>query len=238
MFVGPFYLNLALGLGTTKIGLVMAVGPMIFIFSGIPSGRLVDIWGAQRVIFAGLDAMATGTAALAFLSAVWGLSGYLIAIAILTPGYQLFQAANNTAVMASVPADQREAFSGILALSRNLGLVMGAVGLGAIFAYGTRMTALDETDPVSVQCGLQMTFSLAAIMLIAGIYLVRTRRQTCPVPIRARSLTSDASGDGSGRRYDWPIRQAACPITAGRKIFGPDRSDPDHGSGFCWPRRP
>ncbi|MGC1428595.1 MAG: MFS transporter [Albidovulum sp.] len=176
LVVGPFYLNLALGLGTTKIGLVMAVGPMISIFSGIPSGRLVDMWGAQRVIFVGLVAMATGAAALAFLSAVWGLAGYLIAIAILTPGYQLFQAANNTAVMANVPTDQRGAFSGILALSRNLGLVMGAVGLGAIFAFGTRMTALDETDPVSIQFGLQMTFSLAAIMLIAGIYLVRTRR--------------------------------------------------------------
>ncbi|MGB3177875.1 MAG: hypothetical protein WBA90_08355 [Albidovulum sp.] len=48
MFVGPFYLNLALGLGTTKIGLVMAVGPMIFIFSGT---LLADwsICGARNV---------------------------------------------------------------------------------------------------------------------------------------------------------------------------------------------
>lgn len=42
LVVGPFYLGIALGLTATQVGFVMAVGPVISIFSGVPSGRMVD----------------------------------------------------------------------------------------------------------------------------------------------------------------------------------------------------
>ena len=44
----------------------------------------------------------------------------------MTAGYALFQTANNTAVMADVPPDRRGVVSGMLNLSRNLGLITGA----------------------------------------------------------------------------------------------------------------
>ena len=46
-------------------------------------------------------------------------------IVVVTVGYALFQTANNTAVMTNLRPDQRGVVSGLLNLSRNLGLVTG-----------------------------------------------------------------------------------------------------------------
>jgi MFS family permease len=92
LFVGPFYLRLGLGLGEVQVGLVMSVGPAISIIGGIPSGRAVDTWGAARVVAAGLVLLAAGAIALAVLPGVSGVGGYILGVAVLTQGYQLFQA--------------------------------------------------------------------------------------------------------------------------------------------------
>lgn len=47
LVVGPFYLGLGLGLKEAPTGLVMSVGPVISILSGVPSGRAVDALGAE-----------------------------------------------------------------------------------------------------------------------------------------------------------------------------------------------
>lgn len=54
LVVGPFYLDLGLALAATEVGLVMMIGPVISVFSGVPSGRLVDNWGSHRVLAVGL----------------------------------------------------------------------------------------------------------------------------------------------------------------------------------------
>ncbi|MEH6776398.1 MAG: MFS transporter, partial [Cereibacter changlensis] len=136
LVVGPFYLSLALGLSVAQVGLVMTVGPALSIVSGAPSGRLVDHLGSRRVVLAGLLLLTTGTFALAILPGRAGVAGYLLAILVLTPGYQLFQAANNTAALADARADLRGAVSGLLNLSRNLGLIAGSTAMGALFAFG------------------------------------------------------------------------------------------------------
>ncbi|MBU1307828.1 MAG: MFS transporter, partial [Alphaproteobacteria bacterium] len=96
LVVGPFYLGLALGLDARAVGLVMAIGPLISILSGVPAGRLVDAWQYNRVLAVGLALLGTGACLLAFLPNAIGVVGYALAMAVLTPGYQLFQAANNT----------------------------------------------------------------------------------------------------------------------------------------------
>lgn len=173
LVIGPFYLGIALGLSVVAVGFVMSVGPVISVCSGIPSGRLVDRFGPDRIAFVGLAALALGSAALAVLPGLFGIAGYLAAIAILTPGYQLFQAANNTAVMAGVSKDQRGIFSGLLGLSRNLGLVLGALGLGWVFAYGTTTATL---NPAAVTGGMQLTFTVAGGMMILAMGFVRAGR--------------------------------------------------------------
>lgn len=169
LVVGPFYLALALGLGEAAVGLAMSVGPVISIFTGVPAGRIVDRAGAPLVAAAGLVAMAAGSFALATLPHLLGIVGYLAAIAILTPGYQLFQAANNTMVMMDVEEDRRGVISGLLGLSRNLGLVTGASAMGAIFFHATGSRDLSATGPEAVAGGMQVAFAVAGGLMLAAL---------------------------------------------------------------------
>jgi hypothetical protein len=80
----------------------------------------------------------------------------------MTSGYALFQAANNTAVMADVPAEQRGVISGLLNLSRNLGFITGTAGLGAVFAWATNASDLRLASPENITQGMGITFGVAA----------------------------------------------------------------------------
>lgn len=169
LVVGPFYLGAGLGLNEALTGLVMSVGPGISILSGVPSGRVVDALGAGRVLWIGLVLLAVGAFLLAILPGSFGVAGYVVAICILTPGYQLFQAANNTTVMADIPRDRRGMVSGLLGLSRNIGLVVGASAMGAVFAFGVGTSELGGAAPAAIAGGMRLTFLLAGILMLVAL---------------------------------------------------------------------
>jgi EmrB/QacA subfamily drug resistance transporter len=169
LVVGPFYLSRALLLDAALVGLVMSVGPIISALSGVLAGRLVDRWGAPLMVIAGLIAMAVGSVALSVLPALFGIAGYIAAIAVLTPGYALFQAANNTAVMLDVRADQRGVMSGLLNLSRNLGLITGASLMGAVYALATAATDVTAASPEAVATGMRITFAVAGVLIVIAL---------------------------------------------------------------------
>jgi MFS family permease len=176
LVVGPFYLSRALGLSATAVGLIMSIGPIVSALSGFPAGRIVDRLGAPFMVILGLVAMAAGAFALSVLPAVFGIAGYIAAIAILTPGYQLFQAANNTTVMMDVQPDQRGVISGMLNLSRNLGLVTGASAMGAVFAVASATTDIATAHPGAVATGMQITFAVAGILIAVALALATRSR--------------------------------------------------------------
>jgi MFS family permease len=123
------------------------------------------------MVIAGLSAMAVGSLALSVLPAMFGMTGYLAAIVVLTPGYQLFQAANNTAVMMDVHPDQRGLISGILSLSRNLGLITGASVMGAVFALASAAIDITTAHPAAVANGMRITFAVAAMLIVVALAL-------------------------------------------------------------------
>jgi EmrB/QacA subfamily drug resistance transporter len=177
LVVGPFYLSRSLGLGGALVGLVMAVGPVISSLSGVPAGRIVDRMGAPSVIAFGLFEMALGALALAILPQILGVPGYVVALAILTPGYQLFQAANNTAVMIDVPQDRRGVISGMLSLARNLGLITGASAMGAVFAFASGGGDVAVASPAAVAAGMRTTFVTAAILMVVALVIAAASRR-------------------------------------------------------------
>jgi MFS family permease len=152
LVVGPFHLTNALALDAARVGLVMSCGPIVAALTGVPAGRLVDRFGARRVTVAGLIAMVAGSA---LLSISVGVAGYLAPLVVLTAGYALFQAANNTAVMSNVQRRLRGVVSGTLNLSRNLGLIAGASAMGAVFA----------------RAGMRVTFAVAAGLVVVALAL-------------------------------------------------------------------
>lgn len=173
LVVGPFYLGFGLGLSPAATGLAMAVGPAISILGGVPSGHLVERWGAGRMLAVGLILLSVGAFGMALLPGAIGLAGYVLAIAVLAPGYQIFQAANNTAALADVPKDQRGTASGLLNLSRNAGLIAGASAMGAVFALGVGSSDLAQASPVAIGAGMRLTFLLAGALMVAAIGIYR-----------------------------------------------------------------
>ena len=165
LVVGPFYLSRSLGLSTAMTGLVLSLGPVISALSGVPGGRIVDRLGAQPAVMIGLVTMAAGCAALAVLPPVLGLAGYIAAIVVLTPGYQLFQAANNTAVMSHVQPEERGVISGLLALSRNIGLITGASVMGAVFTLASSVRDIRTASAEAMATGMQVTFAVTAVLV-------------------------------------------------------------------------
>jgi EmrB/QacA subfamily drug resistance transporter len=169
LVVGPFYLAHGLGLDAVLAGLVLSVGPFVAALTGVPAGRIADRFGAQRMTLAGLVAMATGCLTLSVLPETFGISGYLLPMVVMTLGYALFQTANNTAVMTDVQPDQRGVISGLLNLSRNLGLITGASVLGAVFALASAAADMATARPEAVASGLRITFAMALVLIVVAL---------------------------------------------------------------------
>jgi EmrB/QacA subfamily drug resistance transporter len=171
LVVGPFYLTRALALDAARVGLVMSAGPIVAALTGAPAGRFVDRFGPSRMIVLGLLAMLIGSVILPLLPTTLGVPGYIAPLVIITAGYALFQAANNTAVMANIVPTERGVISGLLGLSRNLGLITGASLMGTVFAIGASTPQILAAYPDAVVTGMRFTFSVAAGLIVVALVI-------------------------------------------------------------------
>lgn len=187
LVVGPFYLSGALGLDTARVGLVMTAGPIVAALTGLPAGRAVDRFGTHRTSLAGLAAIAAGCASLAWLPLSLGIPGYIAPIVVVTAGYAVFQAANNTSVLSNINSGQRGAISGILNLSRNLGLITGASAMGAVFAHAAGATNIASANRTAVAAGMHATFAVAALLIVIALVIALGSRALAArlSPVRA-----------------------------------------------------
>ncbi|HEX8364146.1 MAG TPA: MFS transporter [Allosphingosinicella sp.] len=186
LIVGPFYLSQALGLGAAQVGIAMSAGPFAAALAGVPAGRLVDRFGVHRATWLGLAGMTAGLLALAAVPQSFGIAGYVGAIAVVTVHYALFQTANNSNVINNAPSESRGLASGLLSLSRNLGLIAGASAMGAIFAFASSSSG--------VAAGMRATFTVAAFLVLVALALaVLQRGVRTMLTGRSRSWQSGAA---------------------------------------------
>lgn len=179
LVVGPFHLAGTLDLAPALVGLVMSAGPAVSALTGVPAGRAADRFGGSAVVVVGLGGVLCGTVALSVMPTGAGVLGYLLPLVAVTSGYALFQAANNTAVMGHVPAHERGVVSGMLNLSRNLGLITGASVMGAVFAFAAGTTDVTAATPVEVARATHWTFGVAAMLAVLGLGVtLGARRRT------------------------------------------------------------
>jgi MFS family permease len=130
---------------------------------------MADRLGALRMTIVGLIGIAIGSFSLSVMPATFGIPGYLAPIVVITSGYALFQTANNTAVMKEVPPDRRGVISGMLNLSRNLGLTTGTAVMGAVFALASGVSDITAARPEAVAAGMRMTFAVAAALMVVAL---------------------------------------------------------------------
>jgi EmrB/QacA subfamily drug resistance transporter len=198
LVVGPFYLSRALGLDAAFVGLVLSVGPLVAALTSVPAGRIADRVGARRMTIIGLIGIAAGSFILSMMPPTLGVLGYIAPIVVITVGYALFQTANNTAVMAGMSPDQRGVISGMLNLSRNLGLITGASVMGAVFARASATIDITSTRPEAVAIGMRITFAVAGSLIVVALAIAarahagRTSRR-CAVSARPTNASAIAT---------------------------------------------
>lgn len=169
LVVGPFYLSRSLGLDAAGVGLVMTVGPLAAALAGVTAGGFVDRLGSRRMTIAGLIGIAAGCCLLARMPVRLGVSGYIASMVVITASYALFQTANNTAVMTGIGRDLRGVISGMLNLSRNIGLLTGASVMGAVFAFASKSAVIAATRADAVAAGMRTTFAVAAVLIACAL---------------------------------------------------------------------
>jgi len=194
LVVGPFHLSRSLELSDGAMGLALSIGPLVAALTGIPAGRLIDRYGAERMTITGLIGLATTASILGVLPVGAGTSGYLVAVGGMTAAYAVFQAANNTHLMTSIDSRARVVAAGMLGLTRNLGLIAGASAMGAVFAWGVGPTGVVDAPPDAVAAGVRITFRIAALLIGVAIAAVMSSRAVLRTTLNHSPVVTHSEG--------------------------------------------
>jgi EmrB/QacA subfamily drug resistance transporter len=133
LFLTPFYLIQARGLSASQAGLILTSQPIIMALTAPNSGRLSDKVGSRIPTTLGMLILATGLFTLSRLTLNSPFWMVVLGLAIGGLGTGLFVAPNNSALMGDAPRNRQGIAAGVLALSRNVGMVLGIGLTGAIF---------------------------------------------------------------------------------------------------------
>jgi len=178
----PFYLTFILELTTLKIGTVMMALPVALSLLSPLAGRLYDAIGAKKLTTTGLLIC---TVAIIFLSLLTNDSNsfdVMWRLALLGAGQSIFLSPNSASVLARVGVDYTGITSGILATSRNLGMLFGVTLAGMVFGFlfsefsgGFDLNGFTSLHIFDFMRALQYSFSVAAVISFVGVVISTLR---------------------------------------------------------------
>ena len=142
LFLTPFYLIQARGLSASQAGLILTSQPILMALTAPFSGRISDRIGSRIPTTLGMLILAGGLFLVSRLTLDSPFWMVVLGLAIGGFGTGLFIAPNNSALMGDAPRNRQGIAAGVLALSRNVGMVLGIGLTGAIFT-----TVLSKGNP-------------------------------------------------------------------------------------------
>ena len=164
-FVLPFLLIQARGLGTAEAGLVLTAQPIVMAVVAPISGALSDRIGSRGLATAGMLLLAAGLVALGLLVTRGSLGQIAAALALFGLGVGFFVSPNNSALMGAAPRNRQGIASGVLATSRNVGMVLGVGFAGAIF---TTVATHAASPSAGLVAGVRASLLAAAAVALVG----------------------------------------------------------------------
>ena len=168
-FMLPFFFQLVMHYPIERIGLLMAITPIIGGLISPLAGNLSDRFGTRSIMLIGLILMTIGCLTVSTLNANIRDLDYVLRVIPLGLGWGIFQSPNNGAILGAVPLQRLGIAAGLLSLTRTLGQTTGLPLFAAIFAAIAlaKNNAIDVTlaTPEAIVKGFQGTFHLAALLL-------------------------------------------------------------------------
>ena len=186
-FLQPFFLEVMAHYPTAKVGLLLAVSPIVGGVTAPMGGALADRIGPRWVALAGLLLVALGCLLFTSIDEHVSVWGFAFRVAPVGLGMGLFNAANNSSVLNAVPRDQLGIASAMLSLMRTLGQTTGVPVIASIFSLvamgetgGGRHHALLTLPAESLLRGLHWAFIAAMVLALlafaAGAWEWKQRR--------------------------------------------------------------
>ncbi|MBO3457336.1 MFS transporter [Aetokthonos hydrillicola CCALA 1050] len=176
IFIAPFFLELVLHYSTQKVGLLLAVSPVLTAIVAPISGNLSDRFGSRVISLIGLLLTIIGCLSISTFNAHLTDLGYIVRVAPFGIGLGMFQSPNNSAILGEVPPERLGIASGLLSLSRTLGQTTGLAVMGTLFAVLTlSVTSASDVTSAPVEAlvfGVQKTFQISALVLLVATGLV------------------------------------------------------------------
>lgn len=145
IFLTPFYLKFVLHYSIFKVGLVMAILPVVYIIVSPLSGTASDRIGTRVFAICGMCITALGLFFLSNLEESAAVFDVIWRLIITGLGLSMFGSPNMSTIMGSVPPHRLGIASGIAAAMRNIGMVFGIAIAGAIL-HGLAPISM-STDP-------------------------------------------------------------------------------------------
>ena len=165
----PFFLQLVMHYPISRIGLLMAVTPVVGGLVSPLAGNLTDRFGTRSIMLTGIILMTIGCLAISTLDGNIRDLDYLLRVIPLGLGWGMFQSPNNSAILGAVPPQQLGIASGLLSLTRTLGQTTGLPLFATIFAAialgGKNGSDLSLAASEAIVSGFQGTFQIAALLL-------------------------------------------------------------------------
>lgn len=163
-FLMPFYLIQGRGLNPSQAGLLLTAQPIIMAITAPISGTLSDRIGSRLPGMIGMALISLGLFLLSRLAPETPLWFAVLGLATTGLGTGIFISPNNSALMGAAPRQRQGIASGVLAASRNVGMVLGVGLAGAILT-----TSLARTSSAALYQGVSLGFLAAAGVALLGI---------------------------------------------------------------------
>lgn len=174
-FLMPFYLIQGLGMSPSKAGLILTAMPIIMAIIAPISGGLSDRFGTHLLALVGMVVLASGLFLLSRLTPDSSPLDIVVRLAVTGLGIGVFISPNTSALMGAAPRERQGIASGVLATSRNMGMVLGVGYAGAIFT--TKLGLLGNESANSIVLATQVGFLAATFIAVLGIIVTAFRTQ-------------------------------------------------------------
>ena len=159
MLLSPFFLADVKGLGQVGLSATLTVVPVCLMLASPLAGWFSDRRGPRIPQVVGGLMVAAGLAWLATADAATPMAAIVAGFALEGAGMGLFQPPNNSAVMGALPPAKLGSGGGLLATSRNVGMVLGVATGGALFEAGERTSFI---------LGWQLALGSGAVLALAA----------------------------------------------------------------------
>lgn len=168
----PFYLEEGRGFSPSRAGLFLSVQPLLMALVASPAGRLSDRFGTRGLCVGGMTIMAIGVYVLSCCGQDAPTWHTVLGLALAGLGTGLFISPNSSALMGAAPRDRQGVAAAVLAISRNIGMLVGTGLATAVYLLAGGVTGHTWTgeDFNALSTALVVAASVALLgAVVAGL---------------------------------------------------------------------